>query len=311
MKTRPLGRSGMTVPVLSLGAAGFGDVYGTITQDDADSTIAEALDLGVNLFDTSPHYGLHRSEEVLGRAIAHHPRDAYMIATKCGRLGDHWDFSADAIRRSIPESMERLGIDYIDLIQCHDIEEGDVDQVRREALPVLREFKEQGIVKHIGITGYVLEILETVAIAEGVESVMSYCNYNLQDRRLLATAQKLKSHGVGVLAASPLHMSALTKVGAPEWHPGRPEMLARTRDVVRICEKHGTTIEEVSMRFALDLPDDSAISTTVVGVAKPERLRRNVEAINNPVDANLIDEIEEAFGEELNRGWLAPLKDHR
>lgn len=88
-------------------------------------------------------------------------------------------------------------------------------------------------------------------------------------------------------------------------------MLARTRDVVRICEKHGTTIEEVSMRFALDLPDDSAISTTVVGVAKPERLRRNVEAINNPVDANLIDEIEEAFGEELNRGWLAPLKDHR
>ncbi len=307
MKTRPLGNSGIDVPIIGLGAAGFGDVYGSITQDDADATIRKAFELGMNLVDTSPHYGLHRSEEVLGRALKGIERSSYILTTKCGRLGDDWDFSAENIRRSIPESLERLQVDYIDVIQCHDIEEGDVEQVIREALPVLREFKEQGLVRHIGVTGYVLPTLERVAVGERLDSIMTYCNYNLQDRRLAACADRLKAEGIGVLSASPLHMSALTEKGAPSWHPGNASMLARTREVARLCREAGTRIEKIAMQFALDLPDDTGISTTVVGCTSPEDVVQDVAVLGQKPDPDLLAEIFTVFGDDLDIGWAAPL----
>lgn len=306
MKTRPLGTTGIDVPVVSLGAAGLGGVYGDIDQDRADATIREAFAKGMNLVDTSPHYGLHRSEEVLGRALAGIDRSSYLLTTKCGRLGDEWDFSAEAIKRSIPESLERLQLDYIDVIQCHDIEFGDLRQVVGEALPVLRDFQRQGLVRAVGITGYYLDVLERVALSEGVDSVMSYCNYNLQDRRLLDTAERLGEHGIGVFAASPLHMSALTEQGAPWWHPGTPEMLEATRRVVEICREAGTTIEDLAMRFALNLPDDSPLSSIVVGCTSPSEVDENLAALGKLPDPELLARVEEAFGDQLNVGWVFP-----
>ncbi|GEL45607.1 aldo/keto reductase [Cellulomonas hominis] len=307
MQTRPLGRTGLDVPVLSLGAAPFGDVYGDITQDDADATIRVALEQGMNLVDTSPWYGQTRSEIVLGRALRGIDRDAYVLTTKCGRYEPGaWDFSAERIRRSIPESLERLGLDHIDLIQCHDIEWGDVDQVVHEALPVLRELRDQGLVRHIGITGYTLDLLERIAVQEEVDSVMTYCTYNLQDRRLAETAARLEQHGIGVFNASPLHMGALTTKGAPEWHPAYPEVLAATRTVSDLCREAGTTIEVLAMQFALDLPEDTGISTTVVGTANPKNVLRNAAVLGQRPDPELVARVEEAFGPWLNVGWDVP-----
>lgn len=307
MKTRPLGKTGINVPVIGVGAAGFGDVYGQITQDSANETVTGAIEMGANLFDTSPHYGLHRSEKVLGKALEGHARDSYILTSKCGRFGDDWDFSTENIKRSIPESLERLGVEYIDVMQCHDIDEGDTEQAVREALPVLRDYQQQGLIRHIGITGYLLPLLEKVAINEGVETVMTYCTYNLQDRRLLDTANRLGKAGIGVFSASPLHMAALTRKGAPEWHPGQPEMLERTLRVVELCNEYGTTVETVAMQFALDLPDDSAISSTVVGVTSPVRLAKNIETLGQKPDPELLAKIEEIYGDHLNVGWPAPL----
>lgn len=306
MKTRPLGKSGIDVPVVGLGAAGLGGVYGEVDQDQANATVREAFSEGMTLVDTSPHYGLHRSEIVLGNALRGIPRSDYLVTTKCGRLGDDWDFSAEAIKRSIPESLERLQLDYVDVIQCHDIEFGDLHQIVSEALPVLRDFRDQGLVRHIGITGYYLDVLEDVAVSEQVDSVMSYCNYDLQDRRLLDTAYRLAEHGIGVFAASPLHMSALTEQGAPWWHPGTPEMLEATRRVVEICREAGTTIEDVAMRFALDLPDDSPISCVVVGCTSPTEVTENLAALGKKPDPAVLRAVEEAFGDQLNVGWVFP-----
>lgn len=307
MQTRPLGRTGLDVPVLSLGAAPFGDVYGDITQDDADATIREAIAQGMTLVDTSPWYGQTRSETVLGRALRGIERDSYVLTTKCGRYEPGtWDFSAERIRRSIPESLERLGLDHIDLIQCHDIEWGDLDQVVHEALPVLRELRDQGLVRHIGITGYTLDLLERIAVQEEVDSVMTYCTYNLQDRRLAATASRLQEHGIGVFNASPLHMGALTTKGAPEWHPAYPEVLAATRTVSDLCREAGTTIEVLSLQFALDLPEDTGISTTVVGTANPKNIGRNAAVLGQRPDPELLTRVEEAFGPWLNVGWDVP-----
>lgn len=308
MQTRPLGRSGLEVPVLSLGAAPFGDVYGEITQDDADATIRRAFEVGMTLVDTSPWYGQTRSESVLGRALAGIERDSYVLATKCGRYEPgKWDFSAERIRRSIPESLERLGVDHIDLIQCHDIEWGDVDQVRREALPVLREYRDQGLVRHIGITGYTLDLLEEVAVAEEVDSVMTYCTYNLQDRRLAATAGRLRDAGIGVLNASPLHMGVLTTAGPPEWHPAHPEVLEAARRVAEACTAAGTRVETLAMQFALDLPSDSGISTTVVGTSKARNIDRNLAALGQRPDPELLARVEAIFGDLLGVGWDVPL----
>lgn len=307
MQTRPLGRTGLVVPELSLGAAPFGDVYGEITQDDANETMRLAIEAGMNVVDTSPWYGQTRSETVLGHALQGHARDSFVVTTKCGRYEPgRWDFSAERIRRSIPESLERLQLDRIDVIQCHDIEWGDLDQVVNEALPVLREYKEQGVVGHIGITGYTLDLLERVAIEQEVDTVMTYCTYNLQDRRLAATAERLRDHGIGVFNASPLHMGALTTAGPPEWHPAHPEVVEATRRAAALCQEAGTRLEVLAMQFALDLPETTGISTTVVGTAKPRNIARNLATLGQEPDPDLLAQVEEVFGPWLNVGWDVP-----
>lgn len=304
MKKRPLGNSGLMVPELSLGTSPLGSIYGDVTQEQANTAVQTALDVGMNVIDTAPWYGFGVSEQVLGRALEGIDRDSYVLATKCGRyVPGSFDFSAERIRRSIPESLERLGQERIDLIQCHDIDQADLDQVINEALPVLREMREEGIVRYIGITGYQLDVLERIAIQEQVDSVMAFCTYSLQDRRLAATAARLKDHGIGVFNASPLHMGALTEAGPPDWHPGRPEALERTRRVVELCREAGTRIETVAMQFALDLPENSGISSTVVGSSKSQNVHRNVDVLGTTADPELLAAISEAFGEWLDVGW--------
>ncbi|MCI1936309.1 MAG: aldo/keto reductase [Bifidobacteriaceae bacterium] len=311
MQTRKLGNTGLDVPVLSLGGAPLGSLYGEITQEQANETIRIALENGMNMIDSSPWYsephGERRSETTIGRALEGVDRDSYILTTKCGRyMPGEWDFSTERIKRSIPESLEKLQTDHIDVVQCHDIEEGDLDQVINEALPVLREYKEQGIIGAIGVTGYKLDVLEKVAIEQELDTVMSYCNYNLQDRRLLPTAKRLAQHGIGVFNCSPLHMGALTTKGAPDWHPSHPEVLALTRKVVQACEEAGTTIEEVALEFSLNSPEDSGISTTVVGSAVPRYLESDLAALGKSPDPALIRTIEDIFGPWLNVGWDMP-----
>ncbi|MCI1901275.1 MAG: aldo/keto reductase [Bifidobacteriaceae bacterium] len=311
MQTRQLGNTGLTVPVLSLGGAPLGSLYGEITQEQANETIRVALENGMNMIDSSPWYsephGQRRSETTIGRALKGIDRSEYILTTKCGRyMPGEWDFSTERIKRSIPESMEKLGVDHIDVVQCHDIEEGDLDQVINEALPVLRDYKEQGMIGFIGVTGYKLDVLEKVAVEQNLDTMMSYCNYNLQDRRLLDTSRRLKEHGIGVFNCSPLHMGALTTKGAPDWHPAHPEVLALVPQVVEACKEAGTTIEQVALEFSLNSPADSGISTTVVGGANPKHLLGDIAALGKTPDPALIKRIEDIFGPWLNVGWDMP-----
>lgn len=304
MKARPLGRTGLMVPELSLGTSPFGSIYGDVTQEQADGTVEAALEAGITVIDTAPWYGQGLSEEVLGRALRGVDRTSYTLATKCGRyVPGSFDFSAERIRRSIPESLERLGLDHVDLIQCHDIEQADLRQVVDEALPTLRDLRDEGIVTHIGISGYRLDVLERIAIQEEVDSVMTFCTYSLQDRRLAQTAERLKAHGIGVFNASPLHMGALTEAGAPDWHPAHSGALARTRRVAELCREAGTRIETVAMQFALDLSEDTGITSTVVGCSQASDVERNLDVVGTTADPELLAAIWDAFGEWLDVGW--------
>ncbi|PXW43993.1 aryl-alcohol dehydrogenase-like predicted oxidoreductase [Klebsiella oxytoca] len=304
MKTVSLGRTGIQVPVLAMGAASLGSIYHPVSQQQANETVATALTHGVNYFDVAPYYGLTKAETALGVALKGVPRDSYTLATKVGRYGDSlWDFSREATLRSVDESLTRLGCDYIDVIQCHDIEYGDMQQLLDEGLPTLRELRDSGVVRHVGITGYDLALLERVACEQKVDSVMAYCTWTLQDRRLGAVAQRLNQAGIGVLNASPLSMGLLTRGGAPDWHPAHQDVQAICRKVSALCDSHGVNIAQVALQFALTTAADNGIASTVIGTASADNMLDNIRWCTQPLDPELLAKIDELMAPVLNIGW--------
>ncbi|HEY1121737.1 MAG TPA: aldo/keto reductase, partial [Haloferula sp.] len=147
MKTRPLGSTGLNVPVLGFGASSLGSVFREVSLADCVATVQAALEGGMNFIDVSPSYGETLAELRLGRALEGVPREAYLLATKIGSYSEprgDYDFSKASTERSVEHSLKRLGVDCVDLIQCHDIEFADHDVIVNETLPTLLELKKQG-----------------------------------------------------------------------------------------------------------------------------------------------------------------------
>ena len=228
-----LGKTGMKVSNISFGASSLGGVFRQISEDEAIKAVFTAIDNGINFIDVSPYYGHLKAETVLGKALKQIPRDRYYLSTKVGRYGKDgvnlWDYSAKRVTESVYESMERLNIDYIDLINVHDIEfqasmEGGLQKVVDETLPALVALREKGVVGHVGITDLQPENLKWVIehSEQGtVESILCFCHYSLNDDMLLDYLDFFESHGIGVINASPLSMGLLSDRGTPEWHARR------------------------------------------------------------------------------------------
>lgn len=304
MQTTRLNNGGPAVSELALGGASLGGVYQDVSQAEADSVVAAALDAGINLIDVAPYYGMTRAESALGAALKGTRRDAYVLMTKIGRYGDKdWDFSRDTTLRSLDESRTRLGVDYIDVLQCHDIEHGDQRQLLDEALPLMRELKAQGVIGRIGITGYDLRLLEEVALAQRVDTVMAYCTYTLQDQRLAASARRLNAAGISVFNASPLGMGLLTDQGQPDWHPGHASVHAAAAEAARLCREHQTDLARVALQFALQTAADNGIVSTVVGMSKPSNVTRNIEALTTPIDPEILAAVQAVLAPVLDKGW--------
>ena len=207
MQYRPLGNTGLSISALSFGASSLGSVFRQIDEAEGIRAVHTAIDLGINFIDVSPFYGLTRAETVLGKALRSIPRDRYYLATKVGRYGmTQFDFSAKRVTASVDESLARLGIDEIDLIQCHDIEFGSLEQVITETIPALRRLQAQGKVHFVGITGLPLKIFREVLARTELDTILSYCHFSLNDTSLEALVPFLKQKGVGIINASPLSM---------------------------------------------------------------------------------------------------------
>lgn len=174
------------------GASSLGGVFHDIKEKEGITAVFTAIESGINFIDVSPYYGHYKAETVLGKALKDIPRDRYYLSTKVGRYGkdgvNTWDYSAKRATESVYESMERLNIDFIDLINVHDIEFADLNQVVSETLPALVELREKGVVGHVGITDLQLENLKWVidhSPAGTVESVLNFCHYCLCDDKLV------------------------------------------------------------------------------------------------------------------------------
>ena len=229
MEYRTLGKTGLKVSALSFGASSLGGVFKPVDESVAIRTVHTALESGINFIDVSPFYGYTKAEEVLGKALKGVPRDRYFLATKVGRYGDaEFDFSAKRSAASIDESLQRLGIDYVDIIQSHDNEYGVLNQVVNETIPALRQIQKQGKARFVGITGYPLKIFDTILSSTEVDTILSYNHYSLNDTTLAGLLPWLREKGVGIINASPVSQGLLTNHELPAWHPA-PE------DVRKAC----------------------------------------------------------------------------
>ena len=298
---RMLGKTGLQVSALGYGASPLGSVFRPIDEREGIRTVHTALDLGINFIDVSPYYGLTQAETVLGKALTGIARDRYILATKVGRYGlDEFDFSAARVTAGVDESLRRLGVDHIDLIQCHDIEFGSLDQVVAETIPALRKLQQAGKVRFVGITGLPLQIFRTVLERTEVDTILSYCHYELNDSSLADLLPFLQAKGVGVISASPLGMGLLTQRGTPDWHPA-PEVIRRTcARAAEYCRAKGADISQLAIQFSLANPD---IATTLVGTASPDNIRKNVAWLEEPLDKELLDEVLAILAPIHNQTW--------
>lgn len=301
MKYRTLGNTGLEVSILSYGASPLGGVFRTVEESECLRTVRTALDLGINYIDVAPYYGLTVAETMLGKALKGVPRDSYYLSTKVGRYGqDDFDFSSSRVTASVDESLARIGVDYLDVIQCHDIEFGSPDQIVDEALPALERVRKQGKARFIGITGLPLSLLTEVSERSQVDTILSYCHFCLNDSALVDTLPFLKERGIGIINASPLSMGLLTNRGVPDWHPADLEIRLCCSRAAAHCRSHGVDIAKLALQFAVSNED---IATTLVGTANPDHLKHNVEWIAEDINEDLLAEVLGILEPIHNKTW--------
>lgn len=307
MKYNDLGKTGLKVPVLSFGASSLGGVFHSIKEQDALKAVFTAVENGLNFIDVSPYYGHYKAETVLGKALEKLPRESFILSTKVGRYGkdgvNTWDYSGRRAQESVQESMERLHVDHIDLINVHDIEFADLHQVVGETLPALVELRDKGIVGHVGITDLQLENLKWVIenTEPGVvETVLNFCHYTLNDDKLADFLGFFKDRGIGVINASPFSMGLLTMRGAPDWHPAPAALKEACRKAAEFCSRQGYPIEKLALQFAVSNPD---IQTTLFSSANPDSVLKNIRYIEEPIDWDLVAKVREIIGDQQRVSW--------
>jgi len=303
MDHRILGKTGLRVSALSLGASSLGGgVFRAVDESEAIRTVHAAIELGINFIDVSPFYGLTRAETVLGKALRTVPRDQYYIATKVGRYGDNeFDFSAQRVTASVDESLSRLGLDYIDLIQSHDNEYGDLNQIVNETIPALRKLQVAGKARFVGVTGYPLRMLETLVDRTEVDTILSYDHYSLNDTSLLSLLPVLKEKNVGVISASPLSQGLLTNRGTPAWHGASDDIKQACSKAAAWCREKNADITKLAVQFSVRNPE---IATTLVGTASGTNIRNNVSWLEEPIDEELLDGVLEILNPIADKTWI-------
>lgn len=303
-----LGKTGLRVSNLGFGASSLGGVFRHINEDDAIEAVFAALDGGINYIDVSPYYGHYKAEAVLGKALRQLRRDRYVLSTKVGRYGQDgvntWDYSASRVTQSVYESMERLHVDRIDLILVHDIEFADLQQVVDETLPALARLRDEHVVDHVGITDLQPENLKWVidhSDEKTVEVVLNFCHYCLNDHLLLDYLDFFEQRGIGVINASPFSMGLLSERGTPDWHPAPDSLKSACARAAAYCEERQYPIDKLAIQYSTS--QNPRIATTLFSSANPENVRRNIAYVNEPVDEQLVREVQQIIGNQMGVRW--------
>jgi L-galactose dehydrogenase len=305
---RTLGKTGLKVSIVGYGASPLGAEFGTIDPAEGKRAVDTAIGAGINYFDVAPYYGRTLAETRLGEFLEGQ-RKKVVLATKCARydtLG--FDFSQKRILASIDESLKRLRTDWIDIFQIHDVEYGTNKMVLDEAIPAVQKLKKAGKVRFVGITGYPVYNLKRLAEAAEVDTILTYCRYNLLDVKadevLAPLAKKLK---LGLINASPLHMRALTNTGVPEWHPAPVKVVEAAAKAAAYCKSKGVDIADLAMQFVLA---NESYATTLVGMSKVRHVESNVKVVGTKADPQLLADVLNMLRGVMNVCWKEGLAEN-
>ena len=283
-----LGRTEVEVTRVGLGTAQLGDLYGVMSAADAAAIVDAAWRRGVRYFDTAPHYGLGLAERNLGAALARYPRDEYVVSTKVGRLivdGERqWDFSAAGVRRSLEESLERLGLERVDIALVHDPEE-HLPAALGEAVPELARMRAAGILGAIGVGSGSLTALEAFATEADIDAVMVAGRLTILEQPALArVVPACRERGISILNAGVFN-SGLTAGPWPpdgaryEYGPASAELLERARNLARLAQLHGTSLPQAALKYAAREP---VVACLVIGADSPAQLEGSIDALEEP-----------------------------
>ncbi|MDQ0963437.1 D-threo-aldose 1-dehydrogenase [Streptomyces sp. B4I13] len=314
MRTTTLGRSAVGVTQFALGCAAIGNLYQPVTDEAALATVDAAWNAGIRTFDTAPHYGLGLSERRLGAALRDRPRDTYTVSTKVGRLlvpdpeggcGDDlangfavpathrrvWDFTADGVLRSLEASLDRLGLDRIDVALLHDPDD-HAEQALREAYPALERLRTEGVVGAIGI-GMNQSALPTRFVREtDIDVVLLAGRYTLLEQGGLAELlPEAAARGRSVVVGGVFNSGLLTdpRPGATyDYAPAPRAVLDRALRLLEVAERHGVPLRAAALRFPFG---HSAVASVLTGARSADEVRDTVEQLRRPIPDALWDEL--------------------
>ncbi|RSM79510.1 aldo/keto reductase [Kibdelosporangium aridum] len=302
------------VTKFGFGAAGIGNLYTEVADADAEAALQAAWDAGVRYFDTAPHYGLGLSERRLGKFLAGLPRDEYVVSTKVGRVLEPydgtgldldngfavprkyrrvWDFSADGIRRSVESSLERLGLDRVDILLLHDPDD-HWEQASREGFPALAGLRSQGAVGAVGVGMNQWEMPARFIRETSIDVVMLAGRYTLLEQTAAEEFLPLcEERGVSVLAAGVFNSGLLARTTVPDnakynYAQAPRELVVRAQRIASVCERHGATLPQAAVQFVLRHP---SVASVVLGVKSAEQAARNADLFDKPVPAELWDDL--------------------
>ncbi len=306
--TRKLGRSTVEVSALGLGTAPIGNLYAAVEDERAAQTIDAAWTAGIRYFDTAPHYGLGLAERRLGAALRDRPRDEYAVSTKVGRLlvpnptaaalprdaGGfdvpaaflrRWDFSRDGVRRSLDASLERLGLDRVDVALLHD-PDNHWEQAIGEAIPALLALRDEGVVGAVGAGMNQWQMLAELVRRADIDVVLLAGRYTLLDQSALDVLLPLcVSHGVSMVTGGVFNSGLLAlprpAADAPyDYRTAPPPLLERAVQLATVCERHGVTLPQAALAFPAAHP---AVASVLVGARSAPEITRNAELFARPV----------------------------
>jgi len=279
----------MNLSVLGFGASSIGQEFRQVDLNDALQAVRVALDGGMNYIDTAAYYGRGMSELMLGRILPDLPRDNLFVSTKLGRYApQHFDFSARRVAESIDISLERMRIDYIDIVFCHDIEFVDMQQIVDETLPALRRQVADGKVRYIGVSGYPMKMFRYILERTDIDVILTYNHYTLQNDMALQLLPLCEQKGVGVINAAPFSARLLSDAPLPPWHKATPEVRSVAKAAADHCRSRGSDIAKLALQFSIAHP---GFASCVTGSADPKRVSQWLRWIEEPIDSTLVAEV--------------------
>lgn len=303
-------RTGVEVSRLSLGTAALGGLYTSVSDADCTDTVLAAIDNGINFIDTAPHYGKGTSEIRIGKALAGRDRSTFVISTKIGRLlvpsttdiddffmdADNtverkFDFSASGVRQSLEGSLERLGLDSVEILFIHD-PDANADEAILEAYPELDRMRSEGIIKAIGVGMNQCETPTRVIKETAIDMVLIAGRYSLLDQKALeGLLPAALERNVDIIAAGVFNSGILAnpvKGATYDYVPASDELLAKAIRIREVLEGHKVSLTSAALQFPLRHP---AVKSVLVGCRSAAEVAANIAEFDKTIENKVWDDL--------------------